>query len=78
MNSQEVKIPSTKGSLAASVHYPEVETRKLAILCPGFLDSKDYKGMTGLSNVLSKRGYTVVDLTQLVFGGARATFLNTI
>jgi len=53
-------IPSTKGSLAVAVEYPENQTDRLAILCPGYLDSKDYKHLVGLSEELSKKGYTVV------------------
>lgn len=56
----KVKIPSSKGKLSVVIHYPEHETGRLAILCPGFLDSKDYKGLVGLSEVLSNEGYTVV------------------
>lgn len=55
-----VKIPSTKGNLAAAIHYPENKTDKLAILCPGYLDSKDYKHLVGLAEVLKEHGYTVV------------------
>lgn len=53
-------IPSTKGNLAAEIHYPEIKTDRLAILCPGYLDSKDYKHLVGLAEELCKRGYTVV------------------
>lgn len=60
MNITETKIPSTKGNLAAAIHYPENKTNKLAILCPGYLDSKDYKGLVGLAEALGERGYTVV------------------
>lgn len=56
----ETKIPSTKGRLAAAVHYPKNKTDKLAILCPGYLDSKDYKGLAGLAEILEERGYAVV------------------
>lgn len=56
----KTKIPSSKGKLSAVIHYPENEAGKLAILCPGYLDSKDYKGLVGLSEVLSNKGYTVV------------------
>lgn len=55
-----VKIPSTKGNLAAAIHYPKEETGKLAILCPGYLDSKDYKHLVGLAEVLREQRYTVV------------------
>ena len=56
----QTKIPSSKGNLAAAVHYPETKTERLAILCPGYVDSKDYKHLVGLAEALSKQGYTVV------------------
>ncbi len=55
-----IKIPTSKGKLSAGIHYPQGESKRLAILCPGFLDSKDYKGLVGLAEVLSSQGYTVV------------------
>lgn len=51
---------SSKGSLSAVIHYPKTKTEKLAILCPGYLDSKDYKNLVGFAEELSKRGYTAV------------------
>ena len=60
MNITETKIPSTKGYLAAAIHYSENKTGKLAILCPGYLDSKDYRQLIGLAEILNKQGYTVV------------------
>ncbi len=60
MSVEKRKIPSTKGNLDAVVQYPEKSTKRLAILCPGYLDSKDYKHLVGLSGELSKKGYTVV------------------
>jgi pimeloyl-ACP methyl ester carboxylesterase len=56
----KTKITSSKGRLAAAIHYPDMKTDQLAILCPGYLDSKDYKHMVSLAEALSKRGYTVV------------------
>ncbi|MFH0853420.1 MAG: alpha/beta hydrolase [bacterium] len=60
MQIEKVFIQSTKGNLAAVIHYPETPTDKLAILCPGFLDSKDYLGLVGLAEELAKIGYTTV------------------
>lgn len=57
---ENVKIPSSKGNLAAVVNHPEKQTGKLAILCPGYLDSKDYKGLAGLAEMLNEQNYTVV------------------
>ena len=60
MKTENKKVPSTKGDLSTVFYYPERQTGRLAILCPGFLDSKDYKGLAGLAEELSKKGYTVV------------------
>lgn len=59
---EKVFIKNDKGlSLAAVIHYPQVEAReKLAILCPGYLDSKDYKHLVGLAEELANHDYTVV------------------
>ncbi len=60
MNIEKIKIPSTKGNLAIAIHNSEKPTDKLAILCPGYLDSKDYKHLVGLAEVLNGRDYTVI------------------
>lgn len=60
MNIVKTKIPSTNGNLVSAIHYPEKQADKLAILCPGYLDSKDYKHLVGLAETLSKQGYTAV------------------
>ena len=57
---KELKIPSPKGFLAAVLHTPENEMSGLSILCPGYLDSKKYKHLVSLAEVLSNRGYAVV------------------
>jgi pimeloyl-ACP methyl ester carboxylesterase len=58
---EKVKIKNSKGqNIAAVIHRPETKTEKLAILCPGFLDSKDYDHLVGLANALAGRGFTVV------------------
>jgi len=60
MSTVKRSIPSSKGNLAAVVHYPETKAVRLAILCPGYLDSKDYSHLVALAAALSKQGYTVV------------------
>lgn len=60
MKTEKTKIPSSKGNLAAIIHYSEKKTGKLAILCSGYLDSKDYRHLTTLAGELSKEGYTVM------------------
>ncbi len=60
MNITKEFIKGTKGDLSVAIHNPETKTKKLAILCPGFLDSKDYAGLTELANRLTEHGYTSV------------------
>jgi pimeloyl-ACP methyl ester carboxylesterase len=59
---EKIKIPNSIGkNISVVISRPEKETGKLAILCPGFLDTKDYAGMIGLANKLcALGGYTVV------------------
>ncbi len=58
---KEIKIPNSEGkSIAAVIHYPEAKTERLSILCPGYLDSKDYEHLITLAEALVGRGYTVV------------------
>lgn len=57
---KKIKIPSLRGNIVVAIHYPETENGRLVILCPGYLDSKDYKHLVGLAEALGKQGYTVV------------------
>jgi alpha-beta hydrolase superfamily lysophospholipase len=58
---EKIKIKNSKGeNIAAVVHYPKQKTHKLAILCPGNLDSKDYTHLVKLAEALTEQGYTVV------------------
>ncbi len=66
---KNIKIPSDKGNLDTTIH--EAETDKLAILCPGFLDSKDYTGLRELACRLNECGYAVVRFDPIgVWGSA--------
>lgn len=56
----ERKIDSEKGGIAIAVHKPKTKMDKLAILCPGYLDSKDYAHLVALANMLARRGYVAV------------------
>lgn len=56
----QTNIPGTKGTLAAVIHYSKTQTGRLAILCAGYLDSKDYNHLVKLADALCERGYTVV------------------
>ncbi len=60
MKIEKTKIPSSKGNLAAIINYSEKKTGKLAILCSGYLDSKNYSHLASLAGELSKEGFTVV------------------
>jgi uncharacterized protein len=60
MDIKKIKIPSGKGNLSASVHSPANTTDRLAILCPGFLDSKDYRHLVRLADELCDNGFAVV------------------
>lgn len=59
MNIERILIPSTKGKIAVVINHPEIKTEKLAVLCSGFLDSKDYAHLAGLAEELNNEGYTV-------------------
>ncbi len=57
---ENIKIlNSNNQNIEVTIEYPENPLNKLAILCPGYLDSKDYGGLAGLSNVLAEHGFTV-------------------
>ncbi len=53
-------IHPEESALAAAIHTPITPTNKLAILCPGTTDSKDYAHLVALAEALAQRGYTAV------------------
>lgn len=53
-------IPTPKGMVASVIHYPDQTTTKLALLCPGYLDSKDYTHLVTLARELCTLRFTVV------------------
>src|SRR3989338_1671011 len=58
---KKIKIPNSKGqNIAAVIERPKAKTEKLAILCPGFLDTKDYDHLVELAKALALESYTVV------------------
>jgi len=58
---EKIKIPTTKNKkIAAVIHTPDEITDRLAILCPGYLDTKDYDHLVKLANELTDEGYTVI------------------
>jgi uncharacterized protein len=76
MSITKTKIPSTKGNLASAIHYPKKQTNKLAILCPGYLDSKDYKHLVSLAEALSEQGYTAVRFDPIGTWGSEGNISN--
>lgn len=60
MKIEKIKIATENGNLAAVINQPENQGDKLAILCAGFLDSKDYMHLASLAQALAERGYVVV------------------
>lgn len=59
MEIKQQTFHGTGGDIAVVVHTPRIEREHLALLCPGYLDSKDYAHLTTLANALCERGYTV-------------------
>jgi len=58
---ERIKIKNSKGqSIAAVVDYTAKPYNRLAILCPGYLDTKDYAHLAALATRLTEKGYTVV------------------
>jgi len=58
---EKIKIKnSLGGSIAAVIHYTKTDSNRLAVLCPGNLDSKDYDHLVLLAVALAEHGYTVV------------------
>jgi pimeloyl-ACP methyl ester carboxylesterase len=53
-------IPSAKGRIAAVIYEPAEASDKLAVLCPGYLDSKDYTHLEELARELTAIGFTAV------------------
>lgn len=57
---ENVSISNNKGQqLSANMYPSKTATHKLAILCPGYLDTKDYVHLVRLAEQLTGRGYTV-------------------
>lgn len=61
MTEKLIKIKNSKGEdLGLVIDYPANTTERVAILCPGYLDSKDYEHLKCLSRDLNNIGYTTV------------------
>jgi alpha-beta hydrolase superfamily lysophospholipase len=60
MKEERIKIKSASGlSISTIVNFPENDLSKLAILCHGFFDTKDYLHLSNFAQQLSENGYTV-------------------
>lgn len=57
---EKIHISNSKGNRLAAVIHRSTGSGKLAILCPGYLDYKDYLHLTDLATKLNELGYTVV------------------
>lgn len=58
---EKIQIKNTNGqNIAAVVHRPAAVSAKLAILCPGYLDTKDYEHLIAFADELVERGYTAI------------------
>jgi uncharacterized protein len=57
---EKIYINSTKGNIAAVLHSSSQGAVKLAVICPGYLDTKDYNHLIFLADKLSEAGYDAV------------------
>jgi pimeloyl-ACP methyl ester carboxylesterase len=55
-----IKIPVAGGFIASYVHTTQENSQKLALLLPGFLDSKDYPSFVKFGETLSAKDFTTV------------------
>ncbi len=60
MHTDDTFIPSSKGNLAVSIHYPKIMTHKFIVICPSFLGSKDYENVVRMTEMFAQCGYTAV------------------
>lgn len=73
---EKIKIETSKGKISAAIHRPEEGSEKLAILCPGFLDSKDYLGLVALAEDLCEEGFVVVRFDPIGTWESEGTMLD--
>lgn len=58
---EQITIKNSKGlDLSISIYYPALRSEKVAIVCPGYLDSMGYPHITSLQTDLADNGYTAV------------------
>ncbi|MBC7836188.1 alpha/beta hydrolase [Acetobacteraceae bacterium] len=78
---EQIKIKNSKGqNIAAVVKYSTKPYQRLAVLCPGYLDTKDYAHLVALAEKLTEKGYTAVSFDPTgtwESGGDIAEYSNT-
>lgn len=58
---EKIRIKNSQGkNISAVIHSSETKQEKLAILCPGYLDTKDYAHLVKLAEAFVDYGYTAV------------------
>ena len=57
---EKIKVKTPKGNIAAVIHSTANHSDRLAILCPGYLDTKDYAHLVFLAEDLAMQGYSAV------------------
>jgi len=57
---ERLTIKNSAGQNIAAVFHPAQEPKGLAILCPGYLDTKDYAHLVSLAETLTGAGYDAV------------------
>jgi uncharacterized protein len=60
MSCEKKMIPGIKGLIASVIHHSGRKTKGLAIICPGYLDSKDHPHLIALADMLAEEGYVAV------------------
>ena len=54
----DLMLPRGDGAtIAVSLHHPRTTASHVAVLCPGYLDSKDYRHLVQLAHALAARGW---------------------
>lgn len=56
----KITNPNTGTEISFVFHRPKSEPQSVALLCPGFLDSKDYFGLASLGKALADNGHLVL------------------
>lgn len=61
MPTEKIFIPNSFGQkISAVVHRPQEKNQTLVIICPGYLDTKDYGSFVKMAEDLSEIGFTAV------------------